>query len=100
MLVIKSTPIEDSECATWNSDLCRSARQRQLNGPLQYIDGGWLRDAGHDRFSFDNHLPRIRMPRDQDHRDPAFGDDLGRREAINDRHVEIDECNIDLVVVA
>jgi hypothetical protein len=70
-----------------------------LNGALQRFDGSGFRDAGNDRFLLHDNLPSIRMARNKDHRNPAFGNNLGRRQAIDDWHVEVDECDIDLVVV-
>ena len=40
------------------------------------------------------------MPRYQDHWYAAFGDDLSGRETVDNWHVEVDKCDIDIVVVA
>jgi hypothetical protein len=44
-------------------------------------------------------LTGIRMSGNKNHGDPTFGDNLGRREAVDHRHIEVDEGNIDVVVV-
>ena len=39
------------------------------------------------------------MSGNEDHRNAAFRDNLGRREAVDYRHIEVDERDIDVVVV-
>jgi hypothetical protein len=80
--------------------LSRSARQSLLNRSLQSLNGRRLRDAGHDRFLFHDHLPRIRMSGNEYHWNAAFGNDFSGRETVDDWHIEVDECDIDVVKLA
>jgi hypothetical protein len=45
-------------------------------------------------------LPGIRMSGNEYHRDSSLGNNLSGGQAVDYRHVEVDKCDVDLVVVA
>jgi hypothetical protein len=71
-----------------------------FDGSFQIFDGCGLGKAGYDRFVFEHDLASVWVTGDEDYGDAFFSDDLGCGESIDDRHIQIDECNINFDVQA
>ena len=97
-----SLRVAANAAANWDERLGfdDAAGERFFDGALEVVDRGGLYEAGDDGLVFEDDLAGVGVAGDEDDRDAFFGNNFSGGEAVNDRHVEIDECYVDFRAVA